>query len=181
MPRRAPWTAHPDFLVTFSRHCAPTALAALTGVTGLEAAELLAAHDLMGRRRGSVHTVKWNRFLVEEMGLVHVSTERPLEERERLVAERRKAGGWLANENARYVSRRDRYGWYHDVRQRAPNIYQADVRYPTVNQWLQANPSAAGILDVEGHTLAVRNGEVIGDTLRTKSMRRRVQAAFLEG
>lgn len=156
MTRITETTASPA-LLTFSRYCAPTALAGLMGCTKLEAAETLAAVPGMAHRtEGSVCTGRWHRWLREELGLVQVDTERSREERE-AICEERHGAGWV---------------WY-------ASTWDTNVMYPTVAQWLRANPDAEGILAVEGHTLYVKDGEVAADTLRTKSMRRRVLTAHL--
>jgi hypothetical protein len=177
MPRTN-WLAHPRDIVlqTFSRFCGPTALADLMEVTPLEAADLLLSVEGMchPQATGSVRNVEWNLFLQEDLGLKQVDTSLPLPLREAIVAERRAKGGWEPGEHTRWVER----GW-SARRQQAPNIYDRNIRYPTVAQWLRANPTATGILNVQGHTLAVRDGQVTGDTLHTKSMRRRVEGAFL--
>ena len=180
--RRKDWMAEPDAAVTFSRFCAPTALAALLGVPRIETAELLLEAGIAHRSAvGCVCTVSWNRYMIHELGLVRAVTARPMAERKALVAERRAKGGWKDGETHRSTYRTDRWGWEREVIKEGPSVYDRTVRYPTVAQWLKANPTASGILNVEGHTLAIRDGQVIGDTLRTKSMRRRVESAFLEG
>jgi len=149
------------------------------GCTKLEAAEtLMAVPDMCHKSRGSVRTLTWNRFLLD-LGLVRVSTERSDEERKAIVQERREAGGWGEREHTRYVERQGRGYWTEEVRQTAPHEWQRTVRFPTVSQWLAANPNVTAVVNVRGHTLLVQDGEVTADTLHTKSMRRRVEEVFV--
>lgn len=177
------WTRQPhDRVVSiFARYCAPTALAAITDSTPQEAAEtLLAVPGMAHPSKGAVCTRRWTRWLQEDLGLVYQDTTRPLEERQAEVAKRRAKGGWEDGISYRRQEWVDRWGWTQERRECAPTVTTRTVRYPTVAQWLRANPEASGILNVQGHTLAVRDGQVIGDTLTTKSMRCRVEGAWVE-
>ena len=167
-------------LRNFSRYCAPTALADLMEVSPLEAARALwdVPRMLCPRGKGAVRTLEWDRYL-ESLGLVKTDTARPLEEAAALARAAAKKAGWAEGEYVRYSTRVGRHGWDHEVTTYAPAANQRRYRYPTVAQWLRANPTATGILNVRGHTLAVRDGQVSADTLRTKSMRRRVEGAYL--
>jgi len=165
------WTAQPNAAATFAEYCAPTAFAALTGCTPIEAAQTLLDAGLATKNKGAVDTIRWMRFLKDELNLLPVDTIRPLDERERLVWERRVKGGWRSAVDARF----DKYGRLRH----APSVYTVTIAYPTVTEWLKAHPTAVGILNTPGHTLAVREGKVVGDTLDTKSARRRVLGAYI--
>jgi hypothetical protein len=68
--------------------------------------------------------------------------------------------------------------WYNGFRKTQPKM-KRDGELPTVARWLKQNPRITAILMVQGHTLFAKNGKVIGDTLRTKSMRRQVSSAMV--
>lgn len=152
---RRDWTASPDAVYLFANYCAPTALAALAGVSTVEAAKWLLATPGMTRgAQGSVSTFAW-RDLLKSLGGRLVLAPVPPDAR----------ANWLA---ARY-QRGSRSTW------------TACHRY-TVAQYLRENPTGAIVLSVNGHTLFARDGQVVADTKNSKSLRARVQwAAHFEG
>jgi hypothetical protein len=174
------WTRKPNAVEVFSRFCAPTALAALMECEVAEAAELLLSIPGMPcPSPGGVMTWEWEKFLVNDLGLVSTPTERDKDEARRLAMEARERNGWAPGEFERVEYREDRYGWNRDRIISAPHAGQRIYRYPTLAQWLKANPTATGIVNVQGHTLFVKDGQVAADTKTTKSMRARIEGAFL--
>ena len=175
----ATWTSSPDAVVTFSRYCAPTALAGLMDCTTIEAAEtLLAVPGMAHPTKGSVKTARWQRWLRDELGLVEVATERSSEEMRQVIQQRMEEGGWTPEPGWSRLWFRTRPVYGYEERY-APNRHDSSVRFPTVAQWLKENPRATGIICVSGHTLYVEDGQVAADTLRTKSMRARIIRAHL--
>lgn len=175
--RRADWRKSPRAVEIFQSYCAPTALAGLMDCPAREAAELLASvPGMLHRSKGAVHGYAWQRYLVQDLGLVEVSTRHSDEEAEALAQKARERQGWEDGEYERYVPRQGRY-WDTEVRQSAPWAGQAIYRYPTLAQWLKDHPNATGIVDVASHTLYVEKGKVKADTMNSK--RKRIMSAFL--
>jgi len=132
-----PWTASPGAVETFARFCAPTVVAALFGVPRREAAELLLSVPRMPyHRKGSVSTVRWYRWLKDDIGGESVP------------------------------------------RYRLWEAHPSDDRYPTVAQFGRAFPEGTYVLSVREHTLLMKDGEVIADTMVTSSKRARVIEAI---
>lgn len=165
---RKNWLAQPDAKETFSRFCAPTALAGLMGCTRLEAADMLMAvpNMTMPSHRGAVDGMVWKRFLIDDLGGELLTGRYEGDEFEARCAEYR----------ASYERRLDAYMRGERARQPKMTNY-AGLRFMTVSEFLRRNPTGKIVLSVNGHTFMATDGKVTDDTLRTKSARRRVDWA----
>lgn len=165
--RNNQWTAalgEDAALRTFQRYCAPTALAQLLDIPRLEAARMLL--PCAGSRKGSVATLKWQ-ALLRDLGGARMNTEKPQAEIDRKIAERQ----------ARFE---EKVREYHEgkrlnyPRRPAYNKHQ----YRTVAEFLRRHPEGWIVFGIYGHTLVACNGRVVGDTMRSRSMKGRVRYAY---
>lgn len=189
-------------LSLFAGYCAPTALAGLMDCTPLEAAETLASvPDMLYPSHSgcAVRNSVWGPFL-EELGLTLRDERRTMEQSAEVVGDRLRKKGWDP-EDIREIEEaltdfpqggnrtpleagRASMSMYKATTtiyvEEGIDYYSKSVHYDTVSQWLKANPTAEGILNVTGHTLYVKDGKVVADTLTTtKSARRRVLNSYL--
>lgn len=159
--RRTNWIREAGSLETFSHYCAPTALASLKSISRYEAAKLLM--DIPGlvheRIVGAVDGWAWDNFLIGIGGHktfpTHQNSSRELKKHDRQMDD-----------------------FFYGHRKTEPKM-KRDGELCTVARWLKQFPRATAILMVQGHTLFAKNGKVIGDTLRNKSMRRQVSSAMV--
>ena len=159
--RRKNWIRESDSLERFSHYCAPTALAALTGISRLAAAATLMAvpglvHD---RIVGAVDGWAWDQYLIGIGGRKTYPTHQN-----------------TSREMAKHDRQMDDYFYGH--RKTEPKM-KRDGELCTVARWLKQFPRATAVLLVQGHTLFAKNGKVVGDTLANKSMRRQVTSAMV--
>lgn len=141
---------NPMSLDRYACFCAPTTLAALMGISRLEAAEYLTAE---GCNDGTGGTAEWARIL-EGLGGEKVETSTP-EDLER----------W----------QRARGEYLHGLRYTNPKW---TLRFPTVAEFLRRHPEGTYVLWSYSHTLLARDGEVVADTKNTRSQRCRVKTAY---
>lgn len=148
----------PAALADFAGYCAPATLAALTGATRLEAAELLSSvPGMMHPKFGGVWGPRWQRWLVEEMGGAEVVLK--------------DLPSVQAAYERYYQRRRD---WYAGKRWDAPC---PSGMMPTVAAFLRDMPEGwTGVITTTTHTLAIIDGQS-HDNLRTNSRRARVEWA----
>lgn len=152
----------PEAIADFAGYCAPATLAALTGATRIEAAELLSSvPGMMHPKFGGVNGPQWLRFLTDDLG----GTQVVLKDLPSVQAA-----------YARYEQRRR--DWYAAKRWDAPC---PSGMMPTVAAFLRDMPADwTGVITTTTHTLAIVDGQS-HDNLRTNSRRARVDWAVTVG
>jgi len=123
-------------LDTYSRYCGPASIASVLGVDRLTAAEILAYSGWDGRC-GGTHRLTMKECL-EWFGCMEAKIQAVLR----------------SDANLLPINRED-----IPPHRRHHRTYL----YPTVAQWLRANPEEEAILITTTHYLHVRNGEIIED------------------
>lgn len=134
----------------YARFCGPTALATLLGISRREAAEYLTAE---GCNHGDGGTSNWGGIL-EGLGGAKFDPTTP-------------------EDDDRYDDAVDKY--FSGERRTRP---KHSLRYPTVAEVLRRYPEGVYVLWTTSHTLVAKDGEVIGDTKATKSMRARCHTLY---
>lgn len=134
----------------YASFCAPTALATLLGTSRLEAAQYLLDN---GHHAGGGATKNWSTCL-EDLGGERVPDEDLIQEDDRDRYDR-------AMDDYYEGRRRKRPGW--------------TLGRPTVAETLRRFPKGLYVVSTTSHTLVVKDGEVLQDTLPTGSQRARVR------
>lgn len=146
---------NPMAVSDYAKFCAPTVLAALMDCTNMEAAQYL--HDIGGNTgNGGTDKDVWDNLLQALGGEMHQPVD--------------------PKGTARYEEAWDRYLKYATRRRPSPRI-----KSYTVAQFLARYSGAqkgTWVLWTTSHTLLAHNGQVIVDSVRTKSQRARVYKAY---
>lgn len=157
------WTERPDAARSFASYCAPTVLAKLEGIDKVEAAQIILDAGVTARNRGAVRSAGWHAFIRDRYGGRTLAT-----------SEMRKpdADEVMAEHRQRYYERMDEY--YEGERHDPPRLMYS-IRYMTVAQFLRANPQGTYVISTGRHTLLASYGEVVADSMSTKSKRGRLK------